>query len=1113
MKVYLPGTHLGRFETINYPYFGDISIDYTCLDRESSGPALLKALRPELLASPAAQDHFAESGAAWVDLGEHPHIVRCYEVLKLENIKETLLVLQTVIPDKERDTPTLAAWLGRGQPLPVIQSLLFALQIARGMRFVADKISGFVHGDLKPENVIVGGGRLSQADVNRLRVTNLGLASVLKVQDINPAKLLGIKETSIAQTQSINGVVGTPLYMPPEQWQGESLSVATDVYALGCLLYKMLVGRNPVVGETTTHMRNAHCAGNLRPLPFLLPSEVRDLTTRCLALKPDERYQTWEQVESAIASAYKEIVYFSAPAPEAANTPTQSERKLEGWFLNAMGVASNETGSINTSVFELALKAGNQDGDRMLIGSATNNLGNVYRMQGDTQRAIDHHKNALTIAGETGDRTLEGSALNGMGMANLQLGNPRQAIQYLEKSLALAREIHDRQGEMAALVNMGSVYQQLGDFHRSIQYFEQELGIARQVGNRRGESVALTNLGGIYSSLGDHRRAVQCQEQALKIKLETGDLYSQIATLNNLANAYRDLGDARQAFDNYNKSLEIALELGDRRGEAFALNNMGATYSNLGNLDEALKYHEQALEIFKEIGDRRSLGDCLTNLGFIYMTLGDTKQAREYCEQAIVIDREVGDMFGLALDSFNMANLLVGQNLFSEALPFAEEAAQIMKKIGHPQKAPQSQELVAMIRSRLDETTLAMPENSTATDTSPHQQILNVRQNNPTLTADMSDEDMAILLQQAELALEQGKPMKFVVQRPGKTQIPAGGGPDPSTMSVEECGSYGEKLLVEGRWPDSERYFLAQLEKGKKNVNLEQQAKAYSSLGNVYCFQGNLDQGMVLYSSALLLAEKIHALALSGMIYNDIGEVYRNQGDYPNAFTHYNKSLEIATKLNNENSLAVIYGNLGIVYKNQGKFDQALRAYEKSLEYSIKQGNERLTANQYGNLGVLYGLMGNYTKAIKMQEKSLEICLRLGCQKTAADAYGNLCSAYMGLGNDSMAKEMCQKALDIMQRIGDQHGIALTNGNLGVLYQRAGDAPHARACYERAITVLERIGDRHSAARNHNNLGLLYHALGQFAQARKHLLKAQALFEMVGDKQSAEQMASSLRRF
>ena len=295
MKTHSPGTRLGQFEVVSSPDSSDVTIDYICFDHERACPVLLKTLRPELLASQTARDYFAHSGVTWVGLGSHPHIVRCHNVFKPQNSDEAYLVLQAVVPEKERTTSSLLAWLIPGKPLPVFQALLFALQIARGMRYVVNQLPGFVYGDLKPESVLVGAGRLSQVNVNRLRVTDFGLASVLRADGIDPAKFRQTGAVPLGRTQLINGGVGTPLYMSLEQWYGESAGTATDVYALGCLLYKMLVGRHLVGGETLQALQADHCTGNLRPLPGTLPKVVRDMTMRCLALEPKARYQSWRK--------------------------------------------------------------------------------------------------------------------------------------------------------------------------------------------------------------------------------------------------------------------------------------------------------------------------------------------------------------------------------------------------------------------------------------------------------------------------------------------------------------------------------------------------------------------------------------------------------------------------------------------------------------------------------------------------------------------------------------------------------------------------------------------------------------------------------------------------
>jgi len=74
MKVHLPGTHLGQFEVVSYLMTSDVCIEYTCLDHVRARPVLLKALRPELLASQPARDSFVKSGMAWAGLGTHSHI-------------------------------------------------------------------------------------------------------------------------------------------------------------------------------------------------------------------------------------------------------------------------------------------------------------------------------------------------------------------------------------------------------------------------------------------------------------------------------------------------------------------------------------------------------------------------------------------------------------------------------------------------------------------------------------------------------------------------------------------------------------------------------------------------------------------------------------------------------------------------------------------------------------------------------------------------------------------------------------------------------------------------------------------------------------------------------
>jgi tetratricopeptide (TPR) repeat protein len=705
MKIYPPGTRIDHCEIAGRPMMGGMGIVYICNDLEQDRPVALKTFKPKFLPDRAARDRFLREGTAWVDLGAHPHVVRCHEVLKTPVGDEVYLVLELVAREQGREDASLRAWLTPGQPLAVEQALLFALQIARGMQHATATISGFVHRDLKPENVLVGADRLpgtepSQPGANRLRVTDFGLAAVLEAGSGEYGA--GGDEASgeaLRNTQLTHGIVGTPLYMAPEQWRGERVSVATDVYALGCMLQEMAAGQRAAPGRSLTALQRAHCQGDLRPLPDRLPDEVRTLLTRCLALEPGERYGGWEQVEEALVSAYEGMAGRPTPAAAAAVDLSRAERVQAGWSYNAMGASYLDIGKAETAAgyFERAQEAGQAEGDRQLEGAALGNLGSAYLQLGDARRAIGFYEQALEILREIGDRRGEGNALGNLGVAYADLGDARRAIDFYEQCLTIHREIGDRRGEGNALGNLGNAYADLGDARRAIGFYEQALEILREIGDRRGEGADLGNLGLAYADLGDARRAIGYYEQALEISREIGDRRGEGKDLGNLGIAYKNLGDARRAIQYHEQALAVAREIGDRRGEGNALVGLGNAYLQLGDARRAIGFYEQYLEIACEIGDRHGEGNALGNLGLAYARLGDARRAIGYYEEAIVIRREIGDLSGVAIDSYNMANLYRQQGEIERAIPLAQEAARIWVQIGSPY-AQRAQQLVAQLQ-------------------------------------------------------------------------------------------------------------------------------------------------------------------------------------------------------------------------------------------------------------------------------------------------------------------------------------------------------------------------------------------------------------------------------
>jgi serine/threonine protein kinase len=450
MEFYPPGFRIaGRYEVASRPLMGGMGIVYICYDHREDRYVALKTFKPEYLPDRAGRDRFLREGTHWVDLGTYPHVVRCYEVERVGDGTEVYLALELVAKEQGRDDASLRAWLTPGQPLPPETALLFALQIARGMKHAADSIPGFVHRDLKPENVLVGADRLPDTPVNRLRVTDFGLAAVLQGAGTQAESTSGgtaaitTSQFAIRSTQLTHGIAGTPLYMAPEQWRGEPVGVYTDVYALGCILYEMLAGQPAVAGRSVETLQRAHCAGDLRPLPADLPEPACILLDRCLALEPGERPGSWEEVEEDLASALEAVTGQRAPALLPPAAPSRAERVQAGWSHSEMGGGYLDIGKaeVAAAYFERARAAGAAEGERALEGAALGNLGSAYAALGNMQQAIVYLQQAIEIQEETGYLIdVAGYSMN-VSIFLAQKGLIAEALPYAERAAKVVAQI------------------------------------------------------------------------------------------------------------------------------------------------------------------------------------------------------------------------------------------------------------------------------------------------------------------------------------------------------------------------------------------------------------------------------------------------------------------------------------------------------------------------------------------------------------------------------------------------------------------------------------------------------------------------------------------------
>lgn len=265
------GSRIGSYEVRSLLGEGGMGVVYRAHDTKLGREVALKVL-PEALTGDTERLARLEREAKLLASMNHPAIASVYGI---EESRDGIAVVMELVEGR-----TLAEHLSEG-PLPPREALSIARQVCEALE--AAHARGIVHRDLKPGNVMV------RAD-GRVSVLDFGLA-----KPTSPATGDGSGSDPEAVAGRIatrsETLLGTPPYMSPEQLEGRAADPRTDIWALGCLLYEMLVGRSPFARSTVWQTVAATLGQepDLTRLPSATPARVRLLTERCLRKDPGKR--------------------------------------------------------------------------------------------------------------------------------------------------------------------------------------------------------------------------------------------------------------------------------------------------------------------------------------------------------------------------------------------------------------------------------------------------------------------------------------------------------------------------------------------------------------------------------------------------------------------------------------------------------------------------------------------------------------------------------------------------------------------------------------------------------------------------------------------------------
>jgi tetratricopeptide (TPR) repeat protein len=633
----------------------------------------------------------------------HPHIATIYDYGESDT-GMPYIVMELI------EGPTLADLI-RQESLTLPRIVTIIRQVTEALGEAHRQ--GIIHRDIKPSNVATD-------KRGEVKVLDFGLAKQLDLSSVSDPE-----RQTLLHTQTREGViVGTPMYLSPEQALGVDIDARSDLFSLGALLYECIAGKPPFFGKSPVEI----CARVLRddpppPSKFnpQVPRLLDQVTLKALAKKPEARYQTAEEmiqalneVEASLQNGTHDRTVTRLMASEAGAQPTGALATLSDIFKRPrLSIGYVAAGLVLIALIGL--------GVRYLMRAIP------HKPSAEAQRLYDTGTEAIRNGSFfQASKALELAVRNDdqFALAHARLAEALTELDYVEKAKDEMLRVSELTPNRSSLPAVDALYIDAitatirRDFSKAVQVYSQiesqmsseayahvDLARAYERNEQKDKAIeqymeatrrdglystAYLRLGVLYSRSGQQEKAIEAFKKAEELYQAQGKSEGRTEVILQRGALFNKLGKLNEARDQLQQALTISRSAPNLHQQIQALLQLSSVAIEAGDIPQAQQQARDAVDLARSNGLENLAAGGLIDLGAVYLAHGDYGQAEQAIKDAIDFAQRNKGRSNEARGSLTLASLRLQQRNADEARHYAEHALGFYKSGGYRKEISQA---------------------------------------------------------------------------------------------------------------------------------------------------------------------------------------------------------------------------------------------------------------------------------------------------------------------------------------------------------------------------------------------------------------------------------------